>query len=280
MTIGTLCTALVVWSYLQPPLEQSIRFEFGWVLRMYLRNLGIMILIAGSLHLYFHKFKKQGDKRKFLAREFAENHRRFTFRDQVLDNMFWTLASGVTVWTGYEVLYMWAFANGYLPTLSWTDNPIWLTLLFLFTPMWTSFHFYWIHRLLHWSPLYKLAHSLHHRNINTGPWTGISMHPIEHALYFSSILIHLVIPSNPLLMFFHMHVQAINPLASHSGFDDLLINGTGRMSLGEFHHQLHHRYFECNYGTADVPWDKWFGSFHDGTVEATQRLNENRRNNR
>jgi sterol desaturase/sphingolipid hydroxylase (fatty acid hydroxylase superfamily) len=39
---------------------------------------------------------------------------------------------------------------------------------------------------------------------------------------------------------------------------------------------LHHRYFECNYGTSVVPWDRWFGSFHDGTAEATQRLNQRR----
>ena len=135
-----------------------------------------------------------------------------------------------------------------------------------------SFHFYWIHRLLHWRPLYRMAHSLHHRNIDTGPWTGISMHPLEHLLYFSSILIHLVVPSNPLLMLFHMQVQALNPLASHSGFSDLQVRDESRLALGEFHHQLHHRYFNCNFGTADVPLDKWFGSFHDGTPEATKDM--------
>ena len=80
------------------------------------------------------------------------------------------------------------------------------------------------------------------------------MHPLEHVLYFSSILIHLVVPSNPLLMLFHMQLQALNPLASHSGFSDLQVRDESRLALGVFHHQLHHRYFDCNYGTADVPW--------------------------
>jgi sterol desaturase/sphingolipid hydroxylase (fatty acid hydroxylase superfamily) len=35
---------------------------------------------------------------------------------------------------------------------------------------------------------------------------------------------------------------------------------------------LHHRYFECNYGTAEMPWDRWFGSFHDGSEAATKRI--------
>ena len=47
--------------------------------------------------------------------------------------------------------------------------------------------------------------------------------------------------------------------------------------LGDFFHQLHHRYFECNYGTIEMPWDKWFGSFHDGTPEATAMVRERRR---
>lgn len=36
--------------------------------------------------------------------------------------------------------------------------------------------------------------------------------------------------------------------------------------------QLHHRYFDCNYGDDAMPWDNWFGSFHDGTSEATARM--------
>jgi sterol desaturase/sphingolipid hydroxylase (fatty acid hydroxylase superfamily) len=47
--------------------------------------------------------------------------------------------------------------------------------------------FYFAHRLLHWPPLYELAHKLHHRNTNPGPWSGLSMHPIEHVIYFSTI---------------------------------------------------------------------------------------------
>ena len=42
--------------------------------------------------------------------------------------------------------------------------------------------------------------------------------------------------------------------------------------LGDFFHQLHHRYFECNYGSEEIPLDRWFGSFHDGTREATARI--------
>ena len=72
-------------------------------------------------------------------------------------------------------------------------------------------------------------------------------------------------------MYFHLNLQALNPVASHSGFNDLLIKGKSLVPLGVFFHQLHHRHFNCNLGTSDVPCDQWHGSFHDGSVEATAR---------
>ena len=118
--------------------------------------------------------------------------------------------------------------------------------------------------------MYRLAHNLHHRNINIGPWSGISMHPVETALYFSSAAIHFVVPSHPLHVLFHFYMEGLNPAFSHSGFEGVKIGDKKRLSSGDFFHQLHHRYFECNYGTAEVPWDKLFGSFHDGSEEATR----------
>ena len=265
-------TATLVWTVLQPPPERTATLAFDWIALMYLRNLVLIFLVAGGLHLYFHILKRQGDRRRFEARELARGKKAFLWGDQVRDNMFWTCVSGVTVWTAFEVLYVWALANGHVPTTSFTGSPVWFVAWFLLIPIWSSCHFYWIHRALHWPPLYRLAHGLHHRNIVIGPWSGISMHPIEHLLYFSSVLIHFVVASHPVHVFFHMHVQALNPAASHSGFDGLMVGGKKRVELGDFFHQLHHRYFECNYGTAEMPWDRWFGTFHDGTPEARKRL--------
>jgi sterol desaturase/sphingolipid hydroxylase (fatty acid hydroxylase superfamily) len=263
--------AWAVFAWLQPEAEAMKSLSAGWIAQIYLRNLVLIFLIAGGLHLYLYSWKKQGRDRKFDPRDMATGNGVYTFRDQVRDNMFWTLASGVTVWTIFEVAYFWAASNGYAPGLVFVEHPVWFALWFVLIPLWSSFHFYWIHRLLHWPPLYRLAHSLHHRNVNIGPWTGISMHPVEHVLYFSSVLIHFVVPSHPAHVLFHFYLEALNPPVSHSGFDGLMVNGKKRVECGDFFHQLHHRYFECNYGTSEMPWDRWFGSFHDGTPEATQR---------
>jgi len=43
-----------------------------------------------------------------------------------------------------------------------------------------------------------------------------------------------------------------------------VIGGRRGIRLGDFFHQLHHRFYECNYGTSELGLDKLHGSFHDG----------------
>lgn len=264
-----LVLALIIYRWFQPSWQTMEVLAPGWVFQIWLRNLILICMVAGGLHLWFYSFSAQGKRLKFDGRNLMRNNGTYTFRNQVWDNMFWTVASGVTAWTGYEVLYFWAAANGYAPQIDFAGNPVWFVAWLVIIPIWSSFHFYWIHRLLHWPPMYRLAHSLHHRNINIGPWAGISMHPVETALYFSSVLIHFVVPSHPVHVLFHLYLEGLNPAFSHSGFEGVLVKDKKRVEAGDFFHQLHHRYFECNYGTSEMPWDKLFGSFHDGSEAAT-----------
>ena len=269
--------SLLSWLFFQPSLEVTATLSADWIAALYIRNLLLMVAVAGGLHLYFYSRKTQGDALRYDKRDLSDQKKIFSFKNQLADNMFWTLASGVTIWTLYEVLMFWSMGNGYAPVLYWSDNPIWFILLFLLTPIWISFHFYWVHRWLHWPPLYRLAHALHHRNTNVGPWSGLSMHPVEHVIFFSSILIHFILPSSPVHILFHMQHQSLTAATSHTGYEAMLIKDKKHLALGTFHHQMHHRYFDCNYGNLEMPWDKWFGSFHDGTEESHDAFKQRRR---
>ncbi|MDP1142743.1 hypothetical protein, partial [Klebsiella pneumoniae] len=77
----------------------------------------------------------------------------FLFRNQTVDNMIWTLASGVPVWTAFEVLSLWLFANEYIPYASWAEHPVWIVVVMLLIPLFREVHFYLVHRLIHWPPL-------------------------------------------------------------------------------------------------------------------------------
>tara|TARA_X000000950_G_scaffold189072_2_gene228554 strand:- start:1612 stop:2625 length:1014 start_codon:yes stop_codon:yes gene_type:complete len=269
-----LIVAVAGWALLAPLLGDMSSLSFSWIGMVLALNYGLVILVAGGFHLFFYTLRRQGDDRKYVRQFGHRGGARFTFGRQVHDNMFWSLASGVPVWTGYEVLLLWMHANGWSPGLSFGASPVMFLLLILAAGPWVAFHFYWGHRLLHTGPLYRHVHSLHHRNVNIGPWSGISMHPVEHLIYFSSLLIHLIVPSNPVLVMFHGYMLALSAIFGHTGFHDLLLGKSRRMMVGHFHHQLHHRYFECNYGSVDFPLDAWFGTFHDGSVAARQRLKE------
>lgn len=206
-----------------------------------------------------------------------EKSRKFSFRNQVWDNIFWTIVSGTTIWSVYEAFYFWGLANDVIPSITFTDHPLVFVAWLLALPVLTSSHFYFIHRLLHWPPLYRTVHRLHHRNIHIGPWSGMSMHPVEHILYISSVLVHFIIASHPVIVLVHLYSRSLGPTFSHAGFEKLIVGEKRVFDAADFHHQLHHRHFECNYGTVDAPWDEWFGSYHDGTDEATVRIRKQRK---
>lgn len=269
--------AFVSASFLDADMARYAEFAPGWIAQIYLRNFFLMCLVAGGLHWYFYMRRGQGDDYRFDARPLATDSRVFTFNSQVHDNMFWTLVSGVTVWSAYEVLMMWALANGYAPALSLPGDLPWLILLIFLLPLWETTHFFLIHRLIHNSAIYQRVHALHHRNTNVGPWSGLSMHPIEHLIYLSTVLIHFVIPSSPVLIIFHLSYFTLSAATTHTGYQGIFQNGRLVLPLGTFHHQLHHRYVSCNYGGLETPWDQWTGSFHDGTDESHKQFLAKRR---
>ena len=264
------CLAIFIWVFAAPALERCKTLEIGWMAEIYFRNFMIMCLVAGGAHLYLYTFSKQQKLLKFDAKDLKKNNSLFNFKNQVWDNMFWSLASGVTVWSMYEIIIMWGFANGYGFMFDFSDNRVWFVALFFLLPFWQAFAFYWIHRALHWPPLYRIAHVVHHRNTNIGPWSGNSMHPIEHVLWLSSVLIHLVIASHPIHVLFFQLSQVISAITNHSGFESIMVRDKNKIAMGDFFHQLHHRYYECNYGSIETHWDKLFGTFHDGTDEGLE----------
>ena len=261
--------AVICWWLFYPSLADAQTIAFGWIAQVWLVNMGLMIASAGGLHWYFYMRRGQGKALKFDHRDPAKGNRLWNFSNQVHDNMFWSLGSGVAQLTAFQVLVMWLMANDITPVITFAGSPIWFIAGLMLLPIWSAFHFYWVHRLLHVPLLYKYVHSLHHRNVNVGPWSGLSMHPVEHLLYISSLLIHVVVASHPIHLVFHVIYLGPGAAMTHTGYEDLLIKDKRRLALGTFYHQLHHRYYECNYGNQEMPWDRWFGTFHDGSDDGT-----------
>ena len=75
--------ALLTWVYLQPALERCTEFQFDWVVQIFLRNLFLLVVIAGGLHLYLFTFKRQRQTRKFDARQMHTDNPKFFARSDV-----------------------------------------------------------------------------------------------------------------------------------------------------------------------------------------------------
>jgi sterol desaturase/sphingolipid hydroxylase (fatty acid hydroxylase superfamily) len=268
--------ALLIWQYLTPALETMREFSLGWVAFIFVRNLGLAIVVYGAWHLWLYSWRKQGTSFKYNRQWPKEKSAAFTFGNQTYDNMFYTLASGVPIWTAYEVLLLWAYANGFAPLITFAEHPVGFIAVFFLVPFIHEVGFYIAHRSLHWPPLYRIAHSLHHRNVNPGPWSGLSMHPIEHVIYFSSSLLFFIIPAHPIHMINLVSRLGVAPAQGHTGFDRVVMGEETSMEASYYAHYLHHKYFEVNYSDGMVPLDRWFGTFHDGTSEAQEAMNARR----
>ena len=266
---------VLTWLYLTPSLEKMKTFAPDWIAFITLRNLVVIMLWTGMWHAWFYVKQAQGIDWKHSSRWLARNNRLFLFRDQTLDNLFWMLCGAVPIWSAYEVLTMWMFANGYMPFVSVEEHPVYFVVLMCIIPLIRDIHYYIVHRISHWGPIYRWVHYLHHNNVEVGPFSGLSMHPVENLWYWSGVMIHWIIPSHPIHALFHLHHAALTPAPSHSGFERVVFADGVGVKTGDFFHYLHHKYFECNYGGDGVlPLDRWFGTFHDGTDEAERKMNE------
>ncbi|HJM35621.1 MAG TPA: sterol desaturase family protein [Acidimicrobiales bacterium] len=269
---------IVSWNFLTPSSETMATLNLWWMGVIWLRNALLLSALAGALHWWLYIRRGQGQDFKFTERWLATSSRKFLWKNQVRDNIFWCLASGVTFWSLFESLTLWAWASNRIPSVTWSESPIYLGLMIsVGVIFWSTLHFWIVHRALHWKPLYQLAHDRHHRNVNIGPWSGISFHPIEHIIYFTVFLIWWVVPVHPIVIIVSGFYNGLSPAFSHSGFDYIVVGNKWKLSTGDLYHQLHHRYFEVNYGNTPTPLDAVFGTWHDGTQEAQERLRHRRR---
>jgi sterol desaturase/sphingolipid hydroxylase (fatty acid hydroxylase superfamily) len=265
--------AAVAYVATTPDWSTMTRFAPGWIVWLLVRNLLVTVAWYGLFHYRLYVRRSQDARFKYNARWPRESDR-FTFGSQTRENVFFTLCLGVPMWTAYEVVTYWLFANGHIPWLSWAAHPVWIVVLFLLTPLFREVHFYAVHRLIHVPAIYKHVHALHHRNTNPGPWSGMSMHPLEHLVYFSSVILHWVVPSHPMHATFNLFHLAMSPVPGHSGFEKVEVGDSTLLDTNCLGHYLHHKYFEVNYADGAIPLDRWFGSFHDGSPEAHARMKE------
>jgi Delta7-sterol 5-desaturase len=135
-----------------------------------------------------------------------------------------------------------------------------------------DFYFYFTHRLLHTKWFYKNVHYAHHVNPNPSALSSIAFHPVEAFLNAIFILGYsLLTPVHP-----HLYILIFGYIT--------IINTIGHVSVEVYpkilyklkfhkvfnfatHHNMHHRYYNCNYGLALAAADRIFKTMHKNYEE-------------
>jgi len=261
-----MCSGTVFWLWIFPQAATMDQFRWTWVLYLLAVNLIAATLFYTALELPLYLRRRQSNRFKYNGKFPADTKNpAFWFGSQNAEGILRTLGTGVPIWTAYQALLGWAASNHFALTTTFAEHPFYLAALGFCVPIWHELHFYCIHRLIHTPLLYKYIHSVHHHSVNPSPWSSLSMHPVEQLLYFSSCLIHLLIPSNPIIALYGLHYAGFGAVVGHIGFDKIELTETTGLNTHAYTHYLHHKYFEVNYGDGLMPLDKLFGSWHDGT---------------
>ena len=266
-----LATALVWVLFLIPSWESLASRSLVNYLWLYGLNAGAMFLFLRAFEFFYYVPRIQETRFKYNGQFPADKPSDgFWFSSQNLDNFLRSFFVTIPLWTVVEIVMLWAYANSWAVWLPWTTHWLWLSFVILIAPAVHEIYFFCLHRLIHWPPLYRRVHSVHHNSINPSPWSSLSRHPGEGFPYMAEAWLHLLIPSNPVCAYFTLHSVGFGAVNGHLGFE---IGDKASLKSHAYVHYLHHKYFEVNYGGDGlVPLDKLFGTWHDGSVEADEAM--------
>ena len=257
-SMNLLWLSIAVFVYIIFPYDYEVAMQwdinFGrWIARRAMLNVTLVYLWYGFWHGSLYGLG-------WGERPFNANRGQYRW-SKLMHNLYYTTL-GTLQWTGWEAIMVHCYATGRMPYLS--DDEAWSSPLhgiphfILWTiavPLFREVHFYFAHRLIHIKSFYTYVHAVHHRNTDIEPFSGICMHPIEHMYYFTSIAPSLYFRMTPFAFLWNGIHLIISPAASHSGYED--------HCGSDQYHYLHHRHFECNYGTPSLVLDNVFGTFRD-----------------
>ncbi|KAI9225731.1 MAG: fatty acid hydroxylase superfamily-domain-containing protein [Piptocephalis tieghemiana] len=146
---------------------------------------------------------------------------------------------------------------------SWYTMVMQVAIFFVFE----DFFHYWMHRALHWGPLYRHIHKVHHEFPAPFGLTAEYAHPMEALILGTGTL------SGPLLYLlatgdFHIvtmlvwtALRLMQAVDAHSGYDfPWSFRHIFPGWAGAEHHDYHHQAFIGNYSSSFRWWDDIFGT--------------------
>jgi lathosterol oxidase len=233
------------------------------------------LLFTGSFYLFFYVWKHK----KYW---YAKIQQRYPEKKHIINEIKYSVIT-MLIFGCVILLVIWAGKNG----LTQVYKPInkygygWYFFSIILMIVLHDTYFYWTHRLMHWKPLFKLAHKTHHLSVNPTPFAAYAFHPVEALIEVGIIpLIAFTIPHHAsAITVFSLYALLLNVIG-HLGFE-LFPKGFASHRLFKWHntsthHNMHHRLVKCNYGLYFNFWDRVMHTNHPHYEESFNEVVEKR----
>ncbi|MFN7823976.1 MAG: sterol desaturase family protein [Pseudobdellovibrionaceae bacterium] len=137
-------------------------------------------------------------------------------------------------------------------------------------------YFYLFHRLFHHPLLYRF-HRIHHESRVISPLSSVAFHPLEAFFVYSFISIFLLVfPLHTDVIVAYSWVIALVTVHGHSGVvhvPKFMMRGKwARAVVTSYHHSLHHKYPNCNFGLYFNFMDRIFETEHPYLLKSSEEF--------
>lgn len=219
-----------------------------------------LIFAGGAFFVFYVLMREKWSHRRVQKKYPDKAHLWYEFKYSML-NMIIFMITGLFVAILHE--------NGY--TMMYKDISEYGTGYFLFSIVVMIFlhdtYFYWGHRFMHLKKVYPVVHKVHHHSTNPSPWASFCFHPIEGFIEAGIVpLIVLIMPAHSLAIFVFVLFSTLLNVIGHLGFEMYFPGFTKNKWLWwnntSTHHNMHHKFFECNYGLYFNFWDRLMNTNH------------------
>lgn len=117
---------------------------------------------------------------------------------------------------------------------------------------------YWAHRILHMGPFYRHLHRHHHSFHQTNPYMAVAFHPLDSFMQ--------ALPHHLFAFIFPVHIGVYLGSVMLVTAWSVIIHD--RLTLVKWsainytaHHDMHHWYYDFNYGQYTTFWDRLCGTY-------------------
>lgn len=258
-------------------------FDINWqqIIAKYTHTYGMIslryFLFAAPLFLIFYIWKKQEFFKFKIQQKYPENK-------HIIREMCYSLLS-LSIFSAVATLMFILRKHGYTKMyLNFSDHSIGY---FIFSVV--AFilihdtYFYWTHRAMHWKKIYRYVHKVHHMSTDPTPWAAFAFHPLEAIVEVGILpLMVFLIPLNPWAIFCWVMYQSGMNVLGHLGFE-LFPSGFVSGAISKWHntsthHNMHHKYVNCNYGLYYNFWDRILNTNHAHYAHEFEKIKTRVRN--